>query len=65
MNVIDTITAEQVEVGDLISILGDTVEVTSVSDDMENVIIEGNSLIEGDKVTHEVSFSAPIDIMGA
>lgn len=65
MNVIDTVAAESVEVGDLIDVDGDIVEVTDVSDDMENVHLRGVSLVEGDKVSHIVSFTALVDLLGA
>lgn len=52
MNVYDSITADAVEVGDLILIDFDQIEVTDVVDSGEAILIKGNSFISGDKVNY-------------
>ena len=52
MNVYDSITADAVEVGDLILIEFDQIEVTNVVDSGEAILIKGNSFVSGDNVNY-------------
>lgn len=52
MNVYDSITADAVEVGDLILIDFDQIEVTNVVDSGEAILIKGNSFVSGDNVNY-------------
>jgi hypothetical protein len=69
MQAIDTIYADQVEVGDLVHYLGDEFFVTKIEDEWEGdvclIVITGDSLIDGDKVYYTVSEMVRFDILGA
>lgn len=65
MNVIDTITADQIEVGDLVAVEGDNLTVTHVSDEGTVIVVSGESLVEGDKVTHVLCDIDSVDLLGA
>lgn len=49
MNVYDSITADAVEVGDLVLINNDQLEVIKVVDEGDSILITGDSFVTGDK----------------
>ncbi len=52
MNVYDSITADAVEVGDLVLINNDQLEVIRVVDEGDSILITGDSFVTGDKETY-------------
>lgn len=68
IQIIDTVDADEVEVGDQILIDGDPVEVTWVGDDpeapLEGVRITGWSHESGDTVTYDLWFGDRVDLWG-
>lgn len=66
MNVYDTITADQIEVGDQILVDGDPVEVNDVGEDpeapLEGIRVVGYSHESGDTVTYDLWFGDHVDL---
>ena len=66
MNIIDTIQADQIEVGDQILVDGDPVEVTDVGEDpeapLEGIRVVGYSHESGDSVTYDLWFGDYVDL---
>lgn len=52
VEVIDTVTFDQIEDFDLVLIEGDQIEVTSKIDDGDSIMVKGYSYITGDNVTY-------------
>lgn len=66
MNIYDSITADQIEVGDQILVDGDPVEVTTVGEDpeapLEGIRVVGYSHESGDSVTYDLWFGDYVDL---
>lgn len=62
MNVYDSITADAVEVGDLIMVNYDQIEVTDVVDSGDSILIKGNSFVSGDKVNYILTADAQVSL---
>ena len=69
MLVLDTLTTEQLEVGDIVSFIGDdgvpdTIAITSLVDEIDSVRVFGYSLDTGDKVDTDFFFDQSFDYYG-
>lgn len=66
MNIIDTIQADQIEVGDQILVDLDPIEVSYVGDDpeapLEGIRVMGYSHESGDTVTYDLYFSDDVNV---
>lgn len=64
MNIYDTITADQIEVGDQIIVDGDPIEVKSVhdTDDPDEVVVSGYSHETGDTETYSLFADDPYNL---
>lgn len=62
MNVYDSITADAVEVGDLIMVNYDQIEVTDVVDSGDSILIKGDSFVSGDKVSYILTADAQVSL---
>ena len=65
MDVIDRLTASQVEEDDTIRYEGELIVVDTVEDDGEDVTIEGFSLTTGYDTIITVPFETVVDLMGS
>jgi len=66
MTIIDTIQADQIEIGDTISVDGDEFEVKGIIDshDVHAVTISGHNLTTGLTETHELPFDYSVSLLG-
>lgn len=66
MNIIDTIQADQIEVGDQILVDLDPIEVSYVGEDpeapLEGIRVRGYSHESGDSVTYDLYFADDVDV---
>lgn len=65
MNILFSVQADQIEVGDQILVDGDPIEVTGVADDVEDaagVIVWGFSHDSGDSETYTLPFDYDVDV---
>lgn len=65
MEVIDTVAADEIEIGDLISVDGEEIEVKEFldSDDISAVVFRGFSRESGDTETYELPYDYLVDIL--
>jgi hypothetical protein len=61
-NVYDTISADAIEVGDLIILNMDELEVTDVIDSGDSIMVKGLSFITGDAATYIVPADQKVDL---
>jgi hypothetical protein len=62
MNVYDTITADAIEIGDLIILNLDQLEVTDKIDSGESIMVKGNSFVTGDSAVYIVPAEQTVDL---
>jgi hypothetical protein len=64
MNILFTVDADEIEVGDQIIVDGDPIEVTSVSDsnDPDEVVVKGYSHDTGDSVEYNLYFADQFEV---
>lgn len=64
MNILDTIDADQIEVGDQILVDGDPIEVDDITDtdDLDEVVIHGFSHDSGDRVEIPLPYNYRVDV---
>lgn len=66
MDIIDTLTADQVEIGDVIRIFGEDIEVTDKEDSgLSDVTITGWSLDNGGESINTLPFDETVELLGA
>lgn len=65
MDVIDTVSADQIEVGDFISVAGFRGEVLNVVDDGEHIIVTfANEDLAGDRDELALEYWLTVDLLG-
>jgi hypothetical protein len=66
VQVIDTITADAVEIGDLISLDGEEIEILKFeeSDDIDRVAFRGYSQLTGDTNTYALAYDCEVSLLG-
>lgn len=65
METIDTVTADQIEVGDFISVAGFKGEVLNVVDDGEHIMVTfANEALSGDRDELALEYWLTVDLLG-
>lgn len=64
INILDTIDADQIEVGDQILVDGDPIEVDDITetDDLDEVVVHGFSHESGDRVVIPLPYNYRVDV---